>query len=206
MSSDDHVFHARWIIPISSEPINGGWVRVQRGRIVETGSGRGPTGDIDLGDVALLPQLINTHTHLEFSDCRCPIGTPGMPLAQWIGEVVAARSRSTESNRDHVIELGLQELVAAGTCLAAEITTPPSNYAATEGQLSLVTFAEVLGLNQERADERFAAADTHCQLEGEAGISPHAPYSTSIEVIMQCIAYARDQRRPLAMHVAESPG
>ncbi|MGI9473412.1 MAG: amidohydrolase family protein, partial [Rubripirellula sp.] len=85
------------------------------------------------------------------------------------------------------------------------LTTPPSNYAATEGQLSLVTFAEVFGLNQERAEERFAAADTHCQLEGEAGISPHAPYSTSIEMIMQCIAYARDQRRPLAMHVAESP-
>ena len=45
----------------------------------------------DLGNVALLPGFINAHTHLEFSLLKQPLGQPGMPFADWIGEVVAFR-------------------------------------------------------------------------------------------------------------------
>ena len=214
MSNDDRVLNARWIIPISSEPIHGGWIRTNGYRIVEIGRGRIPSAE-NLGDVAILPQLVNSHTHLEFSDCHCPIGKPGMPLARWIGEVVSTRANAAESSRDRAIESGLEELKLAGTCLAAEIATPPSNNDSSHksrrypessaGHMSLVTFAEVLGLSDERADERFEAAMQHCSAYQSAGISPHAPYSTSWKTIGRSVDFLRDSVRPLAMHVAESP-
>lgn len=214
MSNVDRVLSARWVIPITRAPIHAGWVRIRDGRIVEIGTGRNPEGE-DLGDVALLPRLVNAHTHLEFSDCPCPIGDPGMPLATWIGQVVSARAKSGDAGRDHAISVGLSELAATGTCLAGEISTPPCKYpdktcTSSKGEsarevVSLVSFAEVLGLSDERAIERLHAAKQHNEDNQETGISPHAPYSTSLSTIRSCAEFARDQDLPLAMHFAESP-
>ena len=71
---------ARWVLPIDQPPIEGGIVTIAGGRIVAVGencSGRPPR---DLGDVALLPGLVNAHTHLEFSLLDQPLGEPGMPF------------------------------------------------------------------------------------------------------------------------------
>ena len=125
MNEQPRLLAARWIIPVSRDPINGGWIRIEDGRIAEIGEGRVPAGAEDLGDVALLPGLINAHTHLEFSDCRSPIGRPGIPLYEWIGQVVAARRQTTVESKQQAIEVGLKELQQSGTRLAGEITTTP---------------------------------------------------------------------------------
>ena len=205
MSTDDRVYKARWILPVTSDPIHGGWIRIRQNRILEIGRNPAPSSAEDLGDVAVLPQLVNAHTHLEFSDCQCPIGESGMSLAGWIGEVVAARAKSPVSKRNEVIEAGIRELIDSGTSLAAEITTPPSQYRIHEGELFLIAFAEVLGLSSLRGQERLEAAKKHCHEKESVGVSPHAPYSTSPETIASCVAFAQDQKLPLAMHIAESP-
>ena len=70
------VLRARWLLPIDRSPIENGWVEIAGGRIVRTGAGRPPIAPQDLGDVALLPGLVNAHTHLELSwlgdGCRPP--------------------------------------------------------------------------------------------------------------------------------------
>jgi len=70
------VYTADWILPIADEPIGRGYVAVEGGRI--TGVGRERPGDAqDLGPVAVLPALVNAHTHLELSYLRgrLPPGT-----------------------------------------------------------------------------------------------------------------------------------
>ena len=67
-------------------------------RIVAVGENLSGKPPVDLGNVAILPGLINAHTHLEFSDLTTPLGTAGNPLPDWIGRVVAHR-RATRSGQ-----------------------------------------------------------------------------------------------------------
>src|SRR5688572_18174455 len=59
-------YRASWVLPIASEPIADGWVSVGSGRIQATGAGASPDA-VHLGRVAILPALVNAHTHLEVS-------------------------------------------------------------------------------------------------------------------------------------------
>ncbi|MCO8122857.1 amidohydrolase family protein [Stieleria sp. TO1_6] len=211
-SLTEKIYAARWIFPISQPPIQAGFVRLVDGQVAEIGSlkrAKLSTGDcIDLGDVAVLPRLVNAHTHLEFSDCRTVIGDRGIPLAQWIGMVIAERGAASTQQRADAIASGLAESVAAGVGLVADIATTPSQYPADQ-DVQIISCAEVLGLSPPRAEERFAAAQRHAEELTSAdqiqfAVSPHAPYSTPWDLVRRCVQLARKHRSPLAMHVAES--
>ena len=205
MNNHSQVLSARWIIPVTGNPINGGWVRIQDGRVVEMGSKPAPCHAQPLGDVAIFPGLVNAHTHLEFSDCQRPIGESGISLPEWIGKVISTRQSSDETSREQAIGIGIGELVKTGTCLAGEITTPPCEYPGNESGLDLVPFAEVLGLSAERGSQRLELARSNLRRYPQGGVSPHSPYSTSRETLGACFELARKHHRPIAMHVAESP-
>lgn len=200
------VLRARWILPISHPPINDGWIRLRGETILELGQGAISGVTNDLGDVVLLPGMVNAHTHLEFSDCDQPIGDPGMALADWIVQVVATRRGTTAERRDAAIARGITESCQAGVRLIGEIATPPCDYSTSkDSHAELVMFAEVLGLSRQRVQARLAAATEFNAANDNAAWSPHSPYSMSWEFIETCVERARRSQRPLAMHVAESP-
>ncbi|MFG0288631.1 MAG: amidohydrolase family protein [Rhodopirellula sp. JB044] len=164
----------------------------------------------DLGDVAILPGLVNAHTHLEFSDLDSPVGQPGMELAEWIVHVVRARQAAggVVASPQSIVTRGASEAIEGGTALIGEIASTPwpgINQQHTRGG-EVVAFAEVLGLTKVRGEAKFGLAGEHLDSLGElAGVSPHAPYSTPLELIERCVKLSRDRACPLAMHVAESP-
>ena len=41
MKKCSHVLSARWIVPVISEPIHGGWVQIEAGRVVVFTAGPG---------------------------------------------------------------------------------------------------------------------------------------------------------------------
>src|SRR5262245_10891343 len=90
-------FRARYVFPIETPPIRDGVVAIDHDRLVAVGQSSSPSmRDLlpaarDLGDVAILPGLVNPHTHLEFSDLPQPLGTPGIAFADWIRLVVKNR-------------------------------------------------------------------------------------------------------------------
>lgn len=175
------------------------------GRITEVAAGRPPADSQDLGDVAILPRLVNAHTHLEFSSLNLPVGEAGISLADWIGLVVQSRIEMDPTSKQRAIKKGLDELWLTGTILAGEIMTPPCQYPAGREIPSLVPFAEVLGLDPLRAEERMTAAAEHLRSVEPAGCSPHAPYSITPADMNATIDLANQFDRPVAMHVAESP-
>ncbi len=190
---------------MTSAPIENGWLHFSEGQILQVGSGS-PAGDCqDLGDIALLPRLINAHTHLEFSDHLSPVGFPGITFPEWIKKVIAARGSADPSQKADVIRSGQQEVWDSGALLAGEIATPPFSYQENHNLPKVATFAEVLGLAPDRFNERLQAAIDHLQDHTLSGFSPHAPYSISPQGLSSVIDHAERKKKPLMMHVAESP-
>ncbi len=196
----------RWIVPVVGDPIAGGWVRLRGNEIIEVGASSPPSAAEDLGDVAMLPGLVNAHTHLEFSDLATPIGEPGVTLAAWIGMVIGQRSASTPQGKHDAIRRGIDESIRHGVRLIGDIATPPCDYGVLQTDApEIVSFAEVIGLSAPRSDQRYAAAIEHLRTIHQAAVSAHAPYSTTRETIQRCVDLSIARNRPLAMHVAESP-
>jgi|GEM_PF-120658 len=79
---------ARYVFPVLGPPIPDGLVSLAGDRILAVGRRALPGPVEDLGSAALLPGLINAHTHLEFSFLQRPIGQPGMAFSQWVRLVV----------------------------------------------------------------------------------------------------------------------
>ena len=102
------VYRADWICPITKAPIPNGWFAVENGRIARVGEagGRAPASARDLGRVAVLPALVNAHTHLELSWLRGRV-PPAATFMDWIKQVFATRGARAErrerpSKRDPV--------------------------------------------------------------------------------------------------------
>ena len=67
------VYAARWVLPITAPPIADGAVAVDAdGRIAWVGPlADAPAAPVEaLGDAALIPGLVNVHTHLELTAMR----------------------------------------------------------------------------------------------------------------------------------------
>ena len=204
---------ARTVYPIDRPPMDGGIVTIAGGRIVAVGentSGRPPR---DLGDVALLPGLVNAHTHLEFSLLHRPLAPPGTPFADWIRTVIEFRRQFQPVPNDAALLAGLAESRAAGVVAAGEIATTdwPKVIPPPLDELNVVVFRELLGLGAERVEPLYSLAAEHldgCQA-GQArglshGLSPHAPYTVHPELLRRACELSAARRVPLAMHLAES--
>jgi cytosine/adenosine deaminase-related metal-dependent hydrolase len=217
----NYALQARWIVPIDRPPIAGGIVSVADGRIVAVGentSGRPPT---DLGDVALVPGFVNAHTHLEFSLLEKPLGTSGMPFADWIAQVVAWRARFGEQFAGDAPECkpiaaarrgGLAQSRAAGVAAAGEIAMPAcplDAYSQVPG-IGVVALLELLGRAAERVQPLMDLAEAHISAARAAarvfpGLCPHATYSVHPQLLRQACALSAAEQFPVAIHVAESP-
>lgn len=175
-----------------------------------------------LGDVALLPGMVNCHTHLEFSDCREPLGAKGLGFSDWLQKVIAHRARTGASADEGVVaakaaimELGWQEILASGVAAAGEILSRPAaelrcsdSPSPAEHDYFGTVFHEVLGLAPNRAQASWDWA-VECLKRPASdrirlGLSPHAPYSTSTWLYRQCADHCSRYGLPLATHLAES--
>jgi cytosine/adenosine deaminase-related metal-dependent hydrolase len=203
---------ARHVLPIAGEPIENGWVRIERGRIAGVGRGQ-PSGPAhDLGDAIILPGLVNAHTHLEFSDLDRPLPAGG-GLPAWIERVVAMRRSRAASGTDEAARLaaavvsGLEQSLAAGVTAIGEIATAAYPVAGHASPLVRV-FRETLGLSPVAADTaRSSLLRELDRMNSEGtctGISPHAPYSVAERLGRQVVGEAVRRRLPVMMHLAES--
>jgi cytosine/adenosine deaminase-related metal-dependent hydrolase len=166
-----------------------------------------PADAIDLGDVVLLPGLVNAHTHLEFSDCEKPLGKARTPLPEWIRQVIGTRHRS-DRDPAAAIQQGLTESLRNGVTTLGEISTcSPAAYAEFRGT-QLMLFQEVIGFSAGRIDSVYSDLEQRVESTSSAGIavgiSPHAPYTVHPVLLKRLLAAADKQNLPVAMHLAES--
>lgn len=201
---------ARWVLPMSGAPVARGWVSVAAGRVDTVGSGPVPTGARDLGDVVLLPGLVNAHTHLELSWMagRVP---PQVSMDAWIRTMMGIR-RVGPAGGDAEVTAAMHDALASakatGTVLMGDISNSLASVPAlAEAGVDATVFHEILGFNP--IDATALVRDAHSRLEkGTRRLFPHsvvahAPYSTAPAVFRE-IAERHEGPAPLAVHLAES--
>jgi cytosine/adenosine deaminase-related metal-dependent hydrolase len=205
MNPSTRALKARYVFPVDRAPLTDGIVTIRDGVITSVGHETEAEVVEDLGNVALLPGLVNAHTHLEFSDLAAPLGEQGMPLPDWIRQVIAYRA-SDNHDVAAAIHAGMAESTAAGTVAIGEIASaavPTAAFADAPGPLT--AFIEMIGLSSERGIAALANAkdriDTTLGTRVTNGLSPHAPYSIHVDVVAAC---GVNQSLPVAMHLAES--
>ena len=220
MATELRHLKARYLFPIASEPIADGILTLEGPRIVSVGTER-PDGPVeDLGNVAILPGLVNAHTHLEFSSLRQPLGTAGQAMPDWIRAVLQWRQGATVSREEAIAE-GLGECAKQGVTTLGEIAQadwPQSLF--EEAPLHTTVFQELIGPTPSRVAAALERAERHCRLSlressaafaerkatmhWAAGLSPHAPYTVRRELLGASVALSAARRVPLAFHLAES--
>jgi len=197
---------ARWVFPVASPPMRDAAVTISQGRIISVGS---PPRDVpieDLGNVAVLPGLVNAHTHLEFSDLAGPIGRPGMGFVEWLGRVIQHRANAPALSRSPV-EMGLRESAVHGVTTIGEIAQPGGT---TDAYLASpcdgTVFLELIAPRVERVEAALedAGRQVHKIGQWQPGLSPHAPYTVHPELLSRAVDLSVEHELPLTMHLAES--
>jgi cytosine/adenosine deaminase-related metal-dependent hydrolase len=182
-------------------------VRIGDGRILEVIDGLAADAT-DLGPVALVPGFVNAHTHLEFSRLSQPFPSTGQ-FTDWIRAVVKYRAAHSVQTSE-AIRSGLAECVRSGTTLVGDIATvgwSSEDYSSVE--LETIVFQELLGLSPQRVVHQKELAEAHLSVKDHGltpGLSPHAPYSTDLELVRTSVKISRRTGCPIAIHLAESPG
>ena len=212
-------FRSSWVLPISGPPVRNGWVAVDRGRVIACGSAapsKPPeevVAEIDLGQAAIMPGLVNAHTHLELSYLRGQVPA-GSVFTDWIRSVLAARRQYLNPNAPEIldgVDRGIAEALGCGTALVGDISNTLVTFAPLVGSpLAAVVFHELVGFNPsdsvglvERAWKGIAALGPTDRVR--ASLAAHAPYSVSPDVfraIWQTLD--RESSATCSVHLAES--
>ena len=214
MTQSTRVLRARWILPVSSPPIENGEVIVEGDRIVAVrrASGAGLSGILDFGDAILMPGLVNVHTHLDYTLMRGLL--EDIPFFPWIRELTARKAALTPEDWIASATWGAAEAVAGGVTTIGDCTdSGAALIGAKRLGLSGIIFQEVFGIDLRQTVEeilqelrgKLAAYQVH--LPGTlltTGISPHAPYTVRSELMQALGEYAHTTRLPLCIHASES--
>ena len=222
------VYRVGWFVDSAGDVVEDVSICVAADGRLDVRRGGDPAA-VDLGDVALIPGLVNVHTHLEFSLLREPIPTAGR-FTDWIRSVVKYRREQAElfaearGDRDVVvrtpstgrgrpdndtateaIRAGIEESLRCGTTLIGDIATVGwSRGDYLNNDFAGVVFQELIGLTDERVGLQTELAQQVLATDGGIGLSPHAPYSVRPDLLSHAVQLARVAARPIAMHLAET--
>jgi cytosine/adenosine deaminase-related metal-dependent hydrolase len=218
--SQAQLYCARWVLPITSEPIEDGAVAIEGERIVGVGtrealSAQFPGATVkDFDEAAILPGLINCHTHLELTAMRGFLEREEGDFFAWLRKLTSARlERMTPDDLQVSAAWGAIEAVRAGvTCVGdASDAASQSMLALRDVGLRGIVYQESFGPDAKLARENFEKLRE--KLEGlrefenarvRSGVSPHAPYTVSAPQLEMISEYALAKKMPLMMHAAES--
>jgi len=214
------IYSARWVLPVSSPPIEHGAVAVDGPLIAAVGAAeeiksRFPGARVEsFSESAILPGFVNTHTHLELTALRGYLEDEEHDFFAWLRKLTLARlERMTPEDIRDSAAWGACEAVRAGiTCVGdASDSAKMSMLALREVGLRGVVFQESFGPDPRLVEENFGKLQAKVgelrEIESEfvrVGVSPHAPYTvcrSQLELIAQ---FAISERLPLMMHAAES--
>ncbi|WP_176231001.1 amidohydrolase family protein [Candidatus Hakubella thermalkaliphila] len=208
---------ARYVVPITSPPLKNASVAVEGRDIVAFG----PTVKLkrsfphhevlDLGDLILMPGLLNLHTHLDYTVFKDLI--EGLAFTPWIMKLVRLGLRLKREDWEASALLGALRAIQSGTTTVVDSSRSDSSLKAiSHCGLRGIVCGEVFGLNGRRSSQ--TVQEALARLLGwrsranpdliQVGISPHAPYTVSGQLYQEVSRRADEYDFPVALHLTES--
>jgi 5-methylthioadenosine/S-adenosylhomocysteine deaminase len=199
------VLTADWVVPVEGAPIADGAVAIGAdGTIAAVGLREELGSDVHYDESVILPGFVNAHTHLEY-DVYAGFGD-GLSFGPWIGTHISRKQRIGLPEMEAIARLGALNCLRSGTTTVGDCSF--SGAAATAcADLGLrgTIYLEVFGDGSapihdtfEPMQERLAALSRDSM---RFGISPHAPYTTTMSLYEAC----GELGLPIATHLSESP-
>lgn len=209
------VHRARIVLPLAAPPIEDGAVAVRGSRIEAVGSFADlrvnhPAAEVvDHGEVILLPGLINAHCHLDFTAMRGAILSNGS-FSAWVRRINEVKRTLTDDDYLNSVSDGLEELRKWGTTTVLNIESLPELMVRMPPPIVRTWwFYELLDIRSRiHTEDVVAGALTFFEQRpawhGGFGLSPHAPYTTSIELYQLARFCTEKYGMPFTTHLAES--
>ena len=218
----DLLITARWIVPVEPDRVvlEGHAVAIDDGAIVEVlprkeaGAKYAPRERVDLPAHALIPGLVNAHTHNPMTLLRGL--ADDLPLMTWLREhiwPVEAKVLGTEFVRDGV-ELAIAEMLRGGTtCCNDNYFFPDAQATAYRAHgfrarvgLPIIEFPSAWAKDRDEYFDRALAV--HDALRGDplvgTAFGPHAPYTVA-DASFERIRTLSDQLDvPVHLHLMET--
>lgn len=210
------IVRARVVLTMDGRPLVDGAVAIVGNRITDVGAftavAKRNTGDVlDLGDVILLPGLINAHCHLDYTALRGSIPTQDSFTA-WVRAI--NERKATMSAQDFIasIEEGFDEAARFGTTTIVNLEAFPELIPRVR-RPALRTWwcAELIDV-REKVCVREVYESLKRILPGNhdgwehIGLAPHAPYTASTQLYADADAIARSEDLIFTTHLSESRG
>ncbi|MBA3843084.1 MAG: amidohydrolase family protein [Actinobacteria bacterium] len=189
---------ADWVLPVDGPPIENGRVRFEDGVITEVGAGR---AERHFEHAAILPGFVNAHSHLEYS-LYAGFGD-GTAFGPWIETHMERKGLLTPEDMLALARRGVADSLASGITTTADYSfSGAAVQAAGELGLRAIVYLEVFGGDLDVAAQRFAGLQASLPVSPlvQIGVSPHAPYTCSLELYRWCLSLGI----PVGTHLAES--
>lgn len=209
------LLNASYVLPITSEPIAKGSVLVRDGKIIDIGSQdllrlRYPEEEVrDFGKSALMPGLIDLHTHVENAVMRGAVHD--VPYTTWVMSTVEIGSKMAVADwYDSAVLGGLEALSSGITCIADITASGAAGVAAQRLGMRGVIYREVGAMDKHRINFAMTQAENdiyHWRQEVDEnritiGIAPAAIYACHPSVFTRVSELALRENLPVAIHVA----
>jgi cytosine/adenosine deaminase-related metal-dependent hydrolase len=199
------VLSAEWVLPVEAPPIREGAIAIEDGRITAVGTRDelGPGTHYD--DAVLLPGFVNAHSHIEYA-VYGGFGDGLGDFAEWITLHIQRKARIGWEEYVDIARLGAAECLTSGITTIGDCSySGAAAVACAELGLRATVYLEVFGADPAPALESFAARKERVQgsfsERVRPGISPHAPYSVSLDLYRA----SAELGLPVATHISESP-
>ena len=162
----------------------------------------------DLGDVVLLPGLVNAHAHLELSGLAGRV-EPGDSFPEWVGQVLKHRFARSQDQLVEDARGGLARLSQTGTVLVGDIDSTGATIqalATLESAPAVVLYREVIdawdpsrtAVAMDSLTEPISKKSTAVE-----GYSPHSPYTVSRDLLALVAEQQSRRPGPVAVHWSE---
>lgn len=222
---------SRWILPVSTEAIENACLVLDGTRIHSIISqaelealpekSKAKLTVTNHGDAVICPALINLHTHLDYSALKHFDNYS--PFFTWIRGLIGNSWQWSPEQWLESALMGAEEIMLSGTSTIADASySGAAAKAVARSGLRGVVGLELFGIDEENADSSFdewlqkyrhfmdeAAADPELKdaiqsKRLQITIAPHTPYSVCPALLSRAVAWSREKKLPLLIHISES--